>query len=75
MNSSPNRAVAIEQLTAPTFLSTTTPNRFWASGVWDGRKYNSVAGTFYGGEPVEVPDRDGRALLIMHPNEIEIVED
>ncbi len=55
------RAVAISQLTAPTFLSTTTPNRYWDSAVWDGQKYDLIDGTFYAGASCNILLRQGQA--------------
>jgi hypothetical protein len=39
------RAKAIEQLTVPTFVSTTTPLRMWNSDVWDGQKWDILEGS------------------------------
>jgi hypothetical protein len=61
MHSKQPRAEAISQLTAPTFLSTTTPNRFWASAVWDGHAYNSIGGTFYAGASCNLVLRQAQA--------------
>ena len=61
MNTFLNRGIAVEQLTAPTFLSTTTPNRYWNSEVWDGHRYNLVDGTFYAGASCQLVLRQGAA--------------
>lgn len=61
MNAFLNRAIAVEQLTAPAFLSTTTPNRYWNSDVWDGHRYNLVDGLFYAGASCQLILRQGPA--------------
>jgi hypothetical protein len=61
MNTKAPRARAIDQTTAPTFLSTTTPNRFWNSDVWDGQAWNCIQGTFYAGASCNVVLRQAQA--------------